>query len=81
MRLEAKKKKRMNETFNERYIYFHAVSSTGQRIYSEVKAFLQKEPNIIVQCKSISTVNETLTLTENHLVYARKSFSDHFHPM
>ena len=40
--------------------------------YTEVRAFLKKQPHIMTQCKSISTPNDTLTLTPNHIVYARK---------
>ena len=62
-------------------MYPDAVSSTGQPTYTEVKAFLQKEQNMIIQCKSITTQNETLTLTGNHLIYARNHFSDQFNLM
>ena len=67
--------------FYSMYVLSDAVSSTGQPTHTEVKAFLQKEPNIIIKCKLISTQNETLTLTENHLIYARKHFADQFIPM
>ena len=61
--------------------YFHAVSSTGTVVYSEVKTFLKKQPNIITKYLSIVIRNESLTLTENHMVYARKNFVDYFMPM
>ena len=57
------------------------VSSDGAIIYTEVKGFLENQPNMISQCKSISTVHESLTLTRNHLVYARKSSAHQFYPM
>ena len=63
------------------YMLYSVVSSTGTVTYSEVTAFLKKQPNKMTQCKSIVTVNGTLTLTGNHLVYARKSFADQFNPM
>ena len=49
--------------------------------YSEVKAFLKKEQNVITQYKSIVTMNKTLTLSADHLVYARKRLVDKFYPM
>ena len=35
----------------------------------------------MTQYKSIATVNETLILTGNHLIYARENFDDKFNPM
>ena len=35
----------------------------------------------MAQYKSIVTMNETLTVTGNHLVYAQKGSSDQFYPM
>ena len=49
--------------------------------YSAVKAFLKKEQNVITQYKSIVTMNKTLTLSADHLVYARKKLVDKFYPM
>ena len=50
-------------------------------MYSEVRTFLKKQPNIFTYYKTIVTLNAVLTLTENHLVYGRKSFADQFNPM
>ena len=49
--------------------------------YSEVKAFLKKQQNVITQYKLIETMNKTLILSADHLVYARKRFFDKFYPM
>ena len=63
------------------FFNFYTVSSTGMVTYSEVRAFLEKESDIMIQCKSISTVNETLILTGNHLIFAREKFASQFNPM
>ena len=60
---------------------FDAVTSTGSVTYSEITAFIKKEPNLITHYKTITTANETLTLTGNHLIYARRSFGCQFNPM
>ena len=60
--------------------YFHIVASNGTVIYSEVKAFLKKETNVITQYKSVATMNKTLTLSGDHLVYARKRLVNRFYP-
>ena len=61
--------------------YFDKVSSNGKVMYSKVGAFLKKWPNIMTQYKSITTVNGTISLTGNHLVYARRNILDQFNPM
>ena len=63
------------------YAIFYEVSQSDVVIYSEVTAFLKKQPNIMTQYKSIHTGNSTLTLTENHLVYGRKHFAARFYLM
>ena len=63
-------------------LFFDTVSPTGEVTYSEVIAFLKKQPNMITQYKSITTIcNKTLALTGNHLVYARKGFASQFDMM
>ena len=57
------------------------VSENGMVTYSEVKAFLKKEPDGVLEYKSITSCNETLTLTGNHLLYAKDKSVDKFHPM
>ena len=61
--------------------YHVVVSSTGTIFYSEVRAFLEKQPHIVNQYKSIATANAELTVTGSHLVYARKNFEDQFKPL
>ena len=63
-------------------VFFNVVLSSGTVTYSEVRAFLEKELTVITKYKSITTIwNETLTLTGNHLIYARKNCTDKFDPM
>ena len=58
------------------------VAADGTVLYSEVRSFLKKQPDIISKFKSIKiSGNKTLTLTRNHLVYARKVHNDKFNPM
>ena len=62
-------------------IYFK-VSSDGSVKYSDVRTFMRKDHNVITKYLSITTYcNKTLTLSPNHLVYARKVSSDEFNPM
>ena len=63
------------------FLYFDIVLPTGTITYSEVRAFLKKQSGIITQYRSIVTVNETLTLTGNHLIYARENSADQFFPV
>ena len=65
------------------YVFYisYLVSVSGNIKYSEVKAFQDKKPNMLTQYKSITVGNETLILTGNHLVYARKNIADQFNPM
>ena len=45
----------------------------GEITFSEVKAFLKKKPHVTGTYKSITTsTNQTITLSPNHLIYARK---------
>ena len=62
-------------------LLFHTVSSTGAIIYSEIRAFLEKQPNKMTYFKSIATVNETFFMTGNHLIFARETFAAQFNPM
>ena len=63
-------------------VIFHSVSSGGKLRYSEVKAFLQKKDSVSVVYKLIKTsVNSSIHLSENHLIYARKDRNDKFIPM
>ena len=57
------------------------VSSSGTVKYSVIKAFLKNQPKRVTEYKLIATLNETLTLSGNHLIYARKSVDDQYNPM
>ena len=60
----------------------HLVSSGGDLTFGKVKAFLKKFPTVTTTYKSITTTSKnTMRLTENHLLYTRKSCSDKFIPM
>ena len=63
-------------------VFLNVVLSSGAVIYSEVRAFLEKDFTVITKYKSLTTIwNETLTLTGNHLIYGRKNCTDKFNPM
>ena len=63
-------------------VIFHSVSSGGKLRYSEVKAFLQKKDSMSAVYKLIKTsVNSSIHLSENHLIYARKGRNNKFIPM
>ena len=58
------------------------VLESGEAIFSEVKAFLKKQPHVIGTYKSITTSgNKTITLSPNHLIYARKMDTEKYLPM
>ena len=64
------------------YECFNIVSTNGTITYSEVRTFLEKQTDVIVEFKSITTyLDQTLTLTGNHLVYARKASNAKFNPV
>ena len=56
------------------------VSSVGTVTYSEVRTFLKKQPNIMTQYMSILTMNATLAVTGNHLIYSRKTYAEELIP-
>ena len=61
---------------------FSLVSSTSGVKHSEVVAFLEMLPTMIIQFLCITTFdNKSLTLTGNHQLYAKQGFDDQFHPM
>ena len=63
-------------------MYGFAVSSTGSVKYSKIITFQEKQQQTIMMYWSITTFcNKTLTLSDNHLLYARKNFSDEFNTM
>ena len=58
------------------------VSSRGNLMYSEVRTFRQKQNAVTSVYKSITTAeNNTISLSGNHLIYARKSCNGKFNPM
>ena len=65
------------------FIYiWYLVSSEGRVAYNEVRAFLHKQPTVTKEYKSITTsLNTTISLSGNHLIFARKVFTDKFQPM
>ena len=59
-----------------------AVSSGGSIVYNEVKMILVKQPNFSQKYKTITTnLNKTISLSANHLIYARVSGTSKFHQM
>ena len=64
------------------YLYFDTVVSHDELTYSEVKLFLVKESDVITEYKTITTSsNRTISLSGNHLIFARKADRDRFYPM
>ena len=62
--------------------FFVLVLENGETTFSEVKAFLKKQPLVIGTYKSITTsTNQTITLSPNHLIYARKAETKKYDPM
>ena len=54
--------------------YIVVVSSEGILTFSAVRTFLKKRDTITTTYKSISTsMNTTISLTANHLIYTRKT--------
>ena len=51
-------------------------------MYSDVEIFWKNQLDVITNYKSITTsLNKTLILTGNHLIYARRYDKDKFYPM
>ena len=60
----------------------NSVTSDGAVIYSAVRAFLKKQPTVSAVYKSIvSDQNNIISLSENHLIYTRKSYTSKFNLM
>ena len=59
-------------------ITWHLVSPNGSLAFSPVRIFMKKKMDVILMVKSITTQNETINLTEEHLIYTRKNSSDKF---
>ena len=64
------------------FYLFDIVSPLGTVSFSEVRTFLEREPDMKLKYKQIITSeNRTLTLTRNHLVYVRSNSYDKFNPV
>ena len=73
---------KLPELTNIMLICFQTVSSTGNVIFSEVKTFLMRQTSVISMYKSLTTSrNDTIILSDTHLLYAIKSSDEKFHPM
>ena len=60
------------------HVYSFSVSQ-GSLKYSEVTAFLQKQPDVFGQYKAITTLsNDTIVLSDRHLIFVRDSVNDKF---
>ena len=58
------------------------MSSTGEMTYSEVIAFLKKNPTALMEYQLITTLhNESIVLSGDHLIFVRKYGSDEFNAM
>ena len=60
-------------------ILYYIVSPKGEIMYSEVKTFLKKQSTLTGMYMSITTsLNTTVRLTSNHLIYSRKNCDEKF---
>ena len=72
----------INHFYNMNVFSLHAGYVDGSATYSQVIAFVRREPTKIPMYKSITTSsNQTISLTGNHLVYARNGPTGRFTPM
>ena len=64
------------------YYCFFLVSTDGKVKHNEVKALLKLQFTMTTVYKSITTShNNVISLTEDHLIYARKNSTDKFNMM
>ena len=62
------------------YILNNFSVSYGSLKFTKVTAFLQKNNHVFGKYKSIKTVsNDTISLSDRHLIYARDSITDTFY--
>ena len=67
--------------FSILYSNIYLATSDGSLTYSEVISFVEKQHALTTMFKSITTsFNNTVTLTGNHLIYARRSSVEKFIP-
>ena len=57
------------------------MTADGSVVYSEVRLFLQRKSKVISTFLSITTLNKTITLSDEHLIYSRKVDSPKFNPV
>ena len=61
---------------------FNLVSPKGTLMYSEVTTFMKKQSTVVTMYKSIRTsMNKTISLSADHLIYVRSFGSNKFTPM
>ena len=64
------------------YFLGHTVSHSGNIVYSEIRGFMKKQHTGIVMYKTLTTSkNKTIQLSGDHLIYARKTSLNKYHPM
>ena len=63
-------------------IWLPVSSGTDIATYSEVRTFMMEDHTVINDYMSITTSwNNTISLTGNHLIYARKNSTKKFNPV
>ena len=61
---------------------YSTVSSNGSVTPSEITVFLKKQHTVTTMYRSITTTwNTTITLSGNHLIFARRNLTHKFSPM
>ena len=56
--------------------------SNSEMEYGELRTFLKRQSDVIMKYKSITTsMNQTLSLSANHLIYARQNCHERFTPV
>ena len=68
--------------FDYVHILRNLAATDGSVTYSEIRTFMEKQPTVITTYKTITTSsNNTIRLSGNHLIYARKFPTEQFYPM
>ena len=64
------------------FSFVNLVSASGRLIYSEITSFMEREHFTTNMYKLLTTsYNKTISLSENHLIYARQTSMYKFMPM
>ena len=64
------------------YLFFYdTVSAVGVVTYSEVKTFFKKRSSISMYKLITTNMNNTISLSGDHLIYAKKNENGIFQPM